>query len=282
MTDRKDKIPRKIWILWYQGVSDAPFIVQRCIESWIKQNPTWEVIILESSNIDKYVTLDIPEETLANLPLAHQSDLIRLLLLSKYGGVWCDATTLCNIPLDMWIDEYTESQFFMFEKPGADRLISNWFIASQKNSPICLKLYNELKSYWMKNNFTPPNIPQRILNRVLSKILNRSDKTTKYWFNPVVTEFLKIYPYFVFHYLFERLISVDIESKTIWHSTKKLSATPPHLIQKLGFFTYPDDAIKKKINNNKAPLYKLTWKFDETKYTSSTLLHYVLEENRIT
>lgn len=37
-------IPKKIWFLWYQGLSEAPLVVKKCYESWKKYNPDWEVI----------------------------------------------------------------------------------------------------------------------------------------------------------------------------------------------------------------------------------------------
>jgi len=276
--DKKEKlIPRKIWLFWQQGISEAPFIVRKCIDSWIKENPTWDVIILDSENLNNYVTLDLPEDIVSNLLVAHQSDLVRLRVLSEHGGVWADAATFCSKPLDEWIDNYSKSGFFAFHQPGRDRILSNWFIASEKGCPISMKLYMLLKLYWVENDFSRPNTLQRITNRILSKTLNLSDKTTKYWFNPIVTRLLKVYPYFVFHYMFEKLISTDSESKAIWQSMKKLSAVPPHIIQKLGLFSLPTDSIKKTINSNEIPLYKLTWKADYSRYSSDTLLYYLLE-----
>ena len=280
MDEKENLIPRKIWTLWFQGVSEAPFIVKECIDSWVRNNPTWDVVVLDSSNINNYIQLDMPEEILENVCLANQADLIRLLLLSKYGGVWCDATTFCTRPLDNWIDDYTESGFFAFEKPGVDRVLSSWFIASKKGSPVCTKLYNKLRSYFIKNNFNKPNRLQRKVKHILSRILNRSHKTTKYWFNPIITKLLNVSPYFAFHYMFERLVSTDPESKAIWQSTKKLSADSPHLIQTIGLFSLPSESIKKTVNDNETPLYKLTWKFDNDRYSSNTLLHYVLEKSR--
>ncbi len=107
MSDRKSLVPRKIWIYWHQGMSEAPFVVRKCIESWVKENPGWEVNFLDKDNLGEYVVLNLREEKLVNLPLPHQSDLVRLQLLSKYGGVWADATTLCMRPLDDWIDDCT-------------------------------------------------------------------------------------------------------------------------------------------------------------------------------
>lgn len=276
--DKKEKlIPRKIWLLWYQGISEAPFIVRKCIESWRKENPTWDVIVLDSDNLHNYVTLDLPGNIIDSLSPAHQSDLVRLQLLSEYGGVWADATTFCSKPLDEWIDAYCKSGFFAFHQPGRDRIMSNWFIASKKGCPISMKLYMLLKRYWVANNFKKPNRLQRKIIKKISKILNLSDKTTKHWFNPIVTKLFNVYPYFVFHYMFERLVSTDPESKAIWQSTKKLSANPPHLIQRLGLFSLPTESTKKTINDNEIPLYKLTWKADYSKYFSDTLLYYLLE-----
>ncbi|MBV5261808.1 hypothetical protein FLX56_25680 [Synechococcus moorigangaii CMS01] len=44
-------IPKRIWMLWYQGLDKAPFLVQRCIQRWKDLNPDWEIIILDLSLI---------------------------------------------------------------------------------------------------------------------------------------------------------------------------------------------------------------------------------------
>lgn len=281
MDNQNKLIPRRLWILWFQGASEAPFIVNKCIDSWVEKNPNWDIVVLDSGNLDNYINLDMPEAVLQNLSRAHQSDLYRLLLLIKYGGVWADATTYCTKPLDEWIDEYAESGFFVFHKPGIDRIMSNWFIASKKDSPVCDKLYDRLSSYFIENNFKKPNRVQRKAKSILSKILNRSTHTTKYWFNPIVSKLLKVYPYFVFHYMFERLVSRDNECKAIWKNTKRISADAPHLIQKHGLFSSPSQAIKKQINDNQIPLFKLSWKYDHSRYSEGTLLHYLIEERKV-
>ncbi|RBW46370.1 capsular biosynthesis protein, partial [Psychromonas sp. B3M02] len=88
MTKQKQLIPRKIWLLWYQGLENAPYLIKKCIASWIKHNPTWEIIVLDESNLHNYITLKAPQETLTKLSPAHRSDLLRLKLLHEYGGVW--------------------------------------------------------------------------------------------------------------------------------------------------------------------------------------------------
>lgn len=273
---KKVWIPRKIWILWYQGRSKAPFVVRKCIDSWIRENPTWEVVILDSDCLSKYIKLDLPEQKVATLSLNHYSDLVRLALLSEYGGVWADATTFCMKPLDDWIDDCTASGFFVFYKPSRYRILSSWFIASEKGCPIVSKLYENLTLFWTKNDLKEQTNLQRKVKRRLSKILNRNEKTAKYWLTPIVTKLLREYPYYVFHLLFERLVSTDPESQIIWKNTKKLSADEPHTIKRKGLLSPATESIKKQIDDKQVPLYKLTWKYDHSKYSSSSLLFYLI------
>lgn len=277
MDERERLIPKIIWILWYQGASEAPFIVSKCIDSWIRENSTWDVVVLDSSNLNNYVDLDMPNDNFEILSMAQKSDLIRLFLLSKYGGVWADATTICKKPLDEWIYGCTESGFFVFEKPGRDRIMSSWFIASEKGSPICTKLYGKLKSYWVENRFSKPNKAQEISIIFLTKTLNRSYKTTKYWFNPIVTKILKVCPYFALHYMFERLVSTDTQCISIWEDTKRISASNPLLIREYDRFSPPTQSLKQRLDRSDIPLLKLTWKYDHSRYATDTLLHYLIE-----
>ena len=148
MSGSTHPIPRTVWILWHQGLDKAPLVVQKCVESWIKENPCWDVVVLDAESLKKYVTPDLPPEKLATLDLTKQSNLIRLQLLSDYGGVWADATLLCLRPLDEWIDECTASGFFAFAFPdGSSRVLSTWFLASQRQCPIVVKWRQRYASF---------------------------------------------------------------------------------------------------------------------------------------
>ena len=211
------------------------------------------------------------------ISLNHLSDLLCLAVLSEYGGVWADASTLCIQPLDKWLEDVTQSGFFMFSAPAKDRLILSWFIASEGKCPLIIEFYKKFKAYWVENNFKKLTKIQYVIIDKLAEILNRSERTTKYWFNPLLIKILRVYPYFVFHYMFERVVSTSDESKLIWRNTSKLSAVPPHLIQERGFFSAPSNSMKELISESKTPLFKLSWKYDHTRYSSNTLLYYVLE-----
>ena len=87
--------PRRIWILWWQGKDTAPELVKACISSVERNSNGAEVILITKDNISKYI--DIPEYILEKkekdwISFAQLSDIIRFLLLEKYGGLWLDAT----------------------------------------------------------------------------------------------------------------------------------------------------------------------------------------------
>lgn len=84
---------RIIWFFWGQGESAMPPLVKACFQQLIKHNEY--VTLVTRDNFKKYVDIsDIILKRVDNgiLPWAHFSDILRNLLLSKYGGLWLDST----------------------------------------------------------------------------------------------------------------------------------------------------------------------------------------------
>ena len=93
-----------IWTCWFQGRDCAPEVVRKCLQSWEDRNPEWDFRCLDADTIAKYLDLDAYVDLQRQqITAASLSDILRLLLLHEYGGVWVDATTFCNVPLDEWI-----------------------------------------------------------------------------------------------------------------------------------------------------------------------------------
>jgi hypothetical protein len=276
------RLPRNLWMYWHQGLEAAPFVVRRCIESWIALNPGWNVVVLDSGSVGDYIEVELSPKKREKLSVNHLSNLIRLALLDKYGGVWTDATTFCVRPLDEWIDALVPSGFFVFSNPGEDRLISNWFIAAKAGNPILRKLYERQIMFWEKHLTDKParrrdRKRQRDRHRMLWFLLSRSTRTTRFWLSPIVSKVLRVYPYFLFHYQFERLVSTDAECGDIWRRMPKVPADGPRAPRIHGYLAPPDKAIKEHIRERRAPFYKLTWKFDPQEYSADTTLYHLLE-----
>jgi hypothetical protein len=151
----KSEIPGKtVWLLWLQGWDSAPKLIQQVRESWEKYNPEWNIELVDSKNLKTYIDVsyldDVPTD-------AAKSDVIRLHLLAKHGGVWADSTMICMASLDNWIyDAVRPVGFWMWH--GRDECTgpASWFIISQVQSSIIQKWKKACDDYWSKNSRAEP------------------------------------------------------------------------------------------------------------------------------
>lgn len=271
------QVTRKIWIYWHQGFGNAPQLVSACARSWSLRNPGWEVIFLDQWNVDGYVNLDISPKKLASLSLAKRANLIRLELLYLYGGVWADATTFCMSPLDDWIDGVTElSGVFMFYKPGRDRLISNWFISAYPKNPLILGINKRLLRFHRMapaDNFGPF---RRRLIKFFSKRLNRNVATSRCWLIWFFPKVLRIYPYFIFHYIFADMLAREPALRECFERMPKISAGKPHILQEYGLFSKMREEVRLELDCPSAPLYKLHWRPNNSAVPHGSVLEQLL------
>ena len=229
-----------IFIYLAQKFINAPTVVKKCLLSWKLKNPTWEIIELDDDNLSEYINIEeeIADIQKKDIHKCHYTDIVGVLLLEKYGGCWCDATVFCNQSLDNWLNKYISTGFFAFDKPGKDRLLSNWFLYSEKNNYIIQKWKEKIINYWKNHN--------------------------------------KINHYFRHHYLFGNLYNSDNKFKELWDLTPKISADGPHYIQHQGLLNKLSDKVTNHINEIKTPLYKLIYKYDMGKYNEECNLSYLL------
>ncbi len=270
-----NKLPKIIWIAWFQGLEDAPDVVRYCYASWIEKNPDWKIILITGSNYGDYFDLDsIVAKGLHGISIQQRSDILRMGLLAEYGGVWVDATCFCNTPLDSWIHNYTRSGFFVFRDPGKDRIISSWFIASVKNLHLTKSFTIKYTEYFRDNKFLEPaTSSKRLFVRKLSTVLNKKGRTD-IWLSYFVRKFLRVYPYFVFHYYFAYYIKHDLASRKIFNDIPYFSADNPHEVQKLIKQGLSIEDIRKTVEITNSPVHKLTHK--DPAFTKE-ILHAVLD-----
>ena len=149
---------KNIFLLWLQGWEKAPWLQQQVLKSWKENNPNWNLELLDSKNLSKYVDdIDYIYDESKQISYQAKSDIIRLSLLKKYGGVWADSTLLCMQPLDHWVFEAVqESGIWMYHGHGAnlnsDIGPASWFIISEKNGYLIRKWKESCDYYWSKND----------------------------------------------------------------------------------------------------------------------------------
>ncbi len=268
-------VPRRIWILWTQGPDHMPQVPRTCIDTWAAHNPGWDIEVLSIETLHHWVDpLLCQPETLSQPPY-RLSDLVRLNLLDRHGGVWVDATCFCMRPLDNWLPDWLASGFFAFARPGRDRVMSNWLLASAPSGYIPHRMWDALRSYFLARDLSDTGW-RRVARKGLDQVLNHSTLTTSLWFAAPLPQ-LGISPYLSFHYLFNRLIRTDPTFRDIWERTPKISSDGPHSIAFHGFDKPPSSQILADIEHRRVPVYKLNRRIDPAALSTSSTLNVLLE-----
>ena len=94
----------KIFVLWLQGIQEAPDLVKICVNSILRNCNGHEVVLLNENNITDWID-PIPSEIDKKFkkgifPIQLKSDYIRLALLEKYNCLWLDSTIFVSQPID--------------------------------------------------------------------------------------------------------------------------------------------------------------------------------------
>lgn len=270
-------VRKTVFSYWHQGFVSAPALIKACVETFHRLNPDWEILLLDSESVLDWIDLPpIPEEKWCRLKLAHRSDLLRTQLLIKYGGVWADPTVWLCKPFDTWLPDLLDAGLFMFHRPGRDRVISNWFIAAEKESPLLKRLYERLCAYWSENEFDNLDGDMSSASQVLGRLLNRNLHLPRLWLKRPMIRLFRTYPYMVYHYMIFDLICTDPESRAIWERMPKLSADIPHYPAHRGLLSPLDTESRSFIDSKRAPLFKFSWKLPSKSVPDGSVLDYFL------
>ena len=233
-----------VWVFWWQGEKQMPPIVKVCYES-IKRNTSHPVVLIDKDNFGDYV--EVPDYILqkvenGQITLTHFSDILRACLLSKYGGLWADATIYLTENIDSQIDGknfYTCKQQSKQNRKFVS--LGQWtgfFMAGGKNNPLFVNLRNLFFEYWK--------------------------------------EHMGLVEYFLIDYCI-RLICDNIPE--VAQMIDEVESNNPNLYVLADnlFKTYNQNDFEKLKENTS--VFKLTWKFDQKKTNKqNTFYKKILEE----
>lgn len=201
-------IPKLIFFYWDRGISSAPSLVGSCLDSWKRNNPDWELVLLDDSNLANWLT---EESMLSGIEMSIQkrSNLIRLELLNKYGGVWTDATVYCLRPLDDWLPNLGPLGFLCrILEPQFDRFFSSYFLVAYPRSFFIerwLRTYRDFLSTGPRPIQTNTFYSWRRIRKIFCRTNTLRRFATVFWTLRWVARRYG-YPYFIFHYLANRII----------------------------------------------------------------------------
>ena len=130
--DAAGGIPKIIWTYW-NTEQPEPFI-KLCIDSWRWHNPEFEIRVVTPSTLCKYVNIDVKAISWNDSP-ARESDIVRLCIMERYGGVWSDASILLFGPYG-FKHRMANEEFLGFYLGGFTTtdarypVLESWFFAS--------------------------------------------------------------------------------------------------------------------------------------------------------
>lgn len=178
-----------VWQYWAQGFDSVPDVVRQCLDSVDRYATGYKIIRLSDDTLSDY--LDLPDFLSAKRPMmttAHFSDLLRLMLLKTYGGIWMDATVLLTGPIP---EEYAQSDFFVFRRDPAEPNYRYWrnvyayyfgwakgfrvnmlssFMVAKRGNRIISGLCDLMLLWWQKNDSFPDYFFLQIMTDVYCRL----------------------------------------------------------------------------------------------------------------
>lgn len=210
-------LPKTIWIYWDKPLNQAPPVVQAAVASWVRHNQGWEVRLLSDENVEKLVALP---QAGGPRKIQWKADLIRVALLRDHGGVWADASSFCQMPLDNWLPSLMQSGFFAFPDTYPGRRMQNWFLAAQPGNYLVTRWAERMERYYARKG--------------------------------------KLLHYFWVMYMFEYVVRTDRKAALIWNFTPKISMKGPLLLKRL--MTQKDlaEPIPRTVDLSAIPVLKVS------------------------
>ena len=138
-------IPKTIHYCWFGG-KEKPKLAKKCIASWKKYCPDYEIIEWNETNFDVSSNVYVKEAYDAK-KYAFVTDYVRLYVMHKYGGIYMDTDVEVIRSLDKFL---IHNAFSGFE---SDENIPTGIMASEKGFP----LFEILLSYYDDRHFLNPD-----------------------------------------------------------------------------------------------------------------------------
>ncbi len=179
-----------VFTFWDAPVSQAPPLVRACLAQLRRVHP--DARILDGRSARELA--DIPDAVARRLEAkhpAHFSDFVRVSVLERHGGIWCDATCWAPAPLEPAVAPLLGAGALY--PRWAPRQIGNWFIAATPGTLLIRMQRLALEAWWTERGDLPD--------------------------------------YFLYHRIFEALVRLVPEFRGQWEAVPALSAAAAHLLQ---------------------------------------------------
>jgi mannosyltransferase OCH1-like enzyme len=184
-------IPKTIHYCWFGG-NPKPKLAEKCIASWNKQCPDWEIVQWSEENVDLSDCPRYVQDAYQAKKYAYVTDYIRLKVLYEHGGFYLDTDVELMKPLDAFC---THRGVIGFEN---DQFVnSGQLLAAKAGHPVLEEMmacYHDLEFYHQDGRMNLvgcPHVNTDVLERH-GLIRNGQEQTAgdfhiypAAWFNPL-------------------------------------------------------------------------------------------------
>tara|TARA_A100001011_G_scaffold400579_1_gene516430 strand:- start:782 stop:1633 length:852 start_codon:yes stop_codon:yes gene_type:complete len=143
----KVQIPKKIHQIWL-GEKNIPRICKKWMNTWKELNPQWEYKLWNEKNIKELNVDDLNVYSKKFNP-GYRSDILRYVILKKFGGMYVDTDFECIKPLPPNILQYKFIAGTMF---GNNPCIGNSILMSAPNFLLMENILRYIKQKDYKND----------------------------------------------------------------------------------------------------------------------------------
>lgn len=219
-------IPKKIHYCWF-GRGPLSDLTLKCIESWKKFLPDYEIIQWNEDNFDVN-SYSFAKEAYEAKKYAFVADVCRLEVLNKCGGIYLDTDMEVIRP----ITNVTDEIIFGFEDV---EFVNTAIIIAPKHHEFLIEILDIYKEIDFKENLkklSDITIPKIVTKNLLKKglILNNESQ--------VVRKSIKIYSSEYFYPLnfFTGKLNITEKTLTIHHYDSSWMSSGQKTVMKLKFF----------------------------------------------
>ncbi|MDA9863798.1 capsular polysaccharide synthesis protein [Flavobacteriales bacterium] len=220
---------RPIFLYWHQGWDDAPELVKECAQSWIRfhGDEQWSVHLLDKNNVHGWLEECHSEDTEGLLRflvrfesgenvggLNNYANLLRLVLLDHFGGIWTDATTLCFQPLDSWLPAPTN--LGMPRSLAAERRTETWLIDNRCGDPALSAWKKRYRDLYFSNGNRITYLDNWGIPRykptywMVNFAMRSKGLAMRIWNGNLALKILKVRPYFATNHMLEYVLRYEV------------------------------------------------------------------------
>ena len=213
-----------VYTHWNSSFESAPSIVSSCHKSLLMNKGAYNVVPLDNERMLEYsgVPHDVALKLENKLPFL--TDVCRVHLLARTGGIWADATCYFHEPIPDIEYLLMDGHFFAFRELRLKGRISNWFLSSSCGAQTAQLMAAALVLFWREFD-APPH-------------------------------------YHFFHDIFETIVLIDPDVSKEFSESKVLDRHTPHVLQKNLMSKFNDTWYSGMLNSSF--VHKLTHKYDKT------------------